>query len=194
MQSQSGLHRDSDNDLVLQHAPTASTRRSFFSLGSKRTRSDEPAAHQQDPLGLTTLYEPAPEADVADLIFVHGLRGGSYKTWTKSNNASLFWPKEWLPQDEAFERSRIHSFGYDSNWGKGSTLRILDFSRALLGAMIDCPSIPHDSKVSIVSRLLTCALFSRLDDVAHLQASQIDEQHALGGILPIEISNRESNI
>lgn len=98
------------------------------------------------PLGLNTLYEP-PSSASADLIFVHGLGGGSRKTWTKPNDRSTYWPKEWLPNDEAIRDVRIHSFGYDSNWGKKSNLGIHDFANALLSSILHSPSIPQDTKV-----------------------------------------------
>jgi hypothetical protein len=98
------------------------------------------------PLGLNTLFVPADGFANADLIFVHGLGGGSQKTWTKSGDPSLFWPKEWLPVDEALQDVRIHSFGYDSDWGKRSILSIHDFANGLLNSILDCPSIPQDTK------------------------------------------------
>lgn len=96
--------------------------------------------------GLTTLFSPA-ESVIADLVFVHGLGGGSRSTWTKSSDSSLFWPQEWLPQDSAFQDVRIHSFGYNSNWDKESTLNIHDFAKSLLGSIQDCPTIPRESSV-----------------------------------------------
>jgi hypothetical protein len=98
------------------------------------------------PLGLNTLSVPADGFANADLIFVHGLGGGSRKTWTKSGDPSLYWPKEWLPDDEALQDVRIHSFGYDSDWGKKSILSIHDFANGLLNSILDCPSIPRDTK------------------------------------------------
>ena len=74
--------------------------------------------------GLNTLYTPSSASAVADLIFVHGLGGGSRSTWTKSGDPALYWPKEWLPYDEAVQDVRIHSFGYDSNLDRGSILGI----------------------------------------------------------------------
>jgi hypothetical protein len=65
----------------------------------------------------------------------------------KSGDPALYWPKEWLPNDEALQDIRIHSFGYDSNWGKKSVLGIHDFADALLNSILDCPSIPRDTKV-----------------------------------------------
>lgn len=142
-----------------QNSKVSSVRRSFFSSTTKSTTGDDSIEQGIGPLGLTTLYEPTSEFDIADLVFVHGLRGGSRKTWTKSNDASLFWPQTWLPQDEAFKRTRIHTFGYDSNWQKGSTLRILDFSRALLGAVSASSSIPRSTTVRIRLVYYLCCIF-----------------------------------
>lgn len=113
----------------------------------KRSGGDSlEAQFPKGPLGLTTLVEPSCEA-IADLIFVHGLGGGSRSTWTKSSDESLFWPQEWLRTDPAFLDVRIHSFGYNSNLGKQSVLNIHDFARALLGSLLDCPTIPRASTV-----------------------------------------------
>ena len=98
------------------------------------------------PLGLNTLYNP-PSSAVADLVFVHGLGGGSKSTWTKTEDLSLYWPQEWLPKDAGFQDVRIHSFGYNSNWEKESTLNIHDFAKSLLGSIQDCPTIPRESNV-----------------------------------------------
>ena len=120
------------------------------------------AQYPKGPLGLTTLFEPSGPV-VADLVFVHGLGGGSRSTWTQSSDAALFWPQEWLPTDAGFRDVRIHSFGYNSNWEKESVLNIHDFARALLGSLSDCPEIPRDSTVcaaSVSSRCyaIICAL------------------------------------
>ena len=66
------------------------------------------------PLGLHLLHG-SPEA-LVELIFVHGLRGGSIKTWRKGEDPRLFWPKFFLPKDPHFQNTNIYSFGYDSNW------------------------------------------------------------------------------
>lgn len=120
--------------------------RSFFTRNLIRDNSDLPSDNTKGPLGLTTLFAPGGKP-IADLVFVHGLGGGSRSTWTKSQDSSLFWPQEWLPQDEGFKDVRIHSFGYNSNWEKESTLNIHDFAKSLLGSIKDCPSIPQESKV-----------------------------------------------
>ena len=125
--------------------------RSFLSRtlrgrGESDTANEEPP---KGPYGLTTLYEPSDPA-IVDLVFVHGLGGGSRSTWTKSMDSSLFWPQEWLPQDPKFKDVRIHSFGYNSNWDKESTLNIHDFAKSLLGSIQDCPAIPRESTAPLI--------------------------------------------
>ena len=87
------------------------------------------------PLGLNLLSDPI--SPLIDFVFIHGLGGGSKKTWCKTPSDAHFWPKKWLPQDPDFENVRIWSFGYDSIYTKKKrdVLRIDDFGRALLGAL-----------------------------------------------------------
>ena len=116
------------------------------------TRRDAAGHTSEDgkgPYGLNTLFDPENPA-IADFVFVHGLGGGSKSTWTKSNDPSLYWPKEWLPQDPTFQEVRVHSFGYNSNWGGESILNVHDFAKALLGSMQDCPLIPRKTNVSFM--------------------------------------------
>jgi hypothetical protein len=103
------------------------------------TKGLEPTQHvaprYKGPLGLNLLYAPA--EPLLDFIFVHGLGGGSRKTWSKTNSAKDYWPQEWLPNDPAFSNVRIHSFGYASEWvkGKGNCYNIHYFGRSLIEEM-----------------------------------------------------------
>ena len=121
------------------------TSRSFFRKGSDTGNDDD-----KGPVGLTTVFEPSSPVTkvIADLVFVHGLGGGSHKTWTKDEDPSLFWPQEWLSKDDGFRDVRIHMFGYNSNWDKESVLNIHDFAKSLLEWVKDCPTIPRDAQVS----------------------------------------------
>jgi hypothetical protein len=103
-------------------------------------------------LGLNLLHDP-PDPQI-DFIFVHGLGGGSRKTWSLSADPQHYWPKAWLSQDSKFASVRIHSFGYNADWDewKKSTLNILDFARSLVGAISYNRAI-HKSKVSASGRL-----------------------------------------
>ncbi|KAL1868420.1 hypothetical protein VTK73DRAFT_3714 [Phialemonium thermophilum] len=97
------------------------------------SRSTPPPEH--GALGLTTLFTP-PEPQI-EYVFVHGLGGGSIRTWCAEPGPSFFWPQAWLPYHADFQDVRIHTFGYDSKWrGKGtSTVDIHDFGQELLLAM-----------------------------------------------------------
>lgn len=86
---------------------------------------------------------------MVDFIFVHGLGGGSRKTWSKGPDPKLFWPKEWLSRDPEFKHVRLHSFGYNSNWTerKGSVLDVYAFGKGLLAAMQGSPLIRRGTNV-----------------------------------------------
>jgi hypothetical protein len=98
--------------------------------------------------GLNLLY--APPVPLVDFIFVHGLRGGSRKTWSKTSDPLSYWPKEWLPREPAFKNVRIFSFGYNSDWGdrKDSVLNIHDFGKSLLSEIMNSPEMVKDVDVS----------------------------------------------
>jgi WD40 repeat protein len=112
-----------------------------FTALSISGRSHDGEAHDEirGPDGLTVLHEPA--EPLIDFVFVHGLRGGSRKTWSKSPNPAHFWPKEWLPLESSFRNVRILTFGYNSDWGeiKGSSVTIHDFGQALLAELYNSP-------------------------------------------------------
>jgi hypothetical protein len=122
----------------------ASFLRSFKRRETGRTDDN---SSTKGPIGLTTLYDPKENA-VVDLIFVHGLNGGSQSTWTKNGNPALFWPREWLPNDAAFRDVRIHTFGYASGLNRESVLHVPDFARSLLGAIHDSPTMRSGRRVS----------------------------------------------
>ncbi|OBT62656.1 hypothetical protein VE03_07482 [Pseudogymnoascus sp. 23342-1-I1] len=118
---------------------------------SKSSTNGLSLVDKKGPLGLNTLHDPLDA--VADLIFVHGLGGGSQSTWTESQNGALdpalYWPERWLPHEDGFGDVRIHSFGYDSNWAKESTLNIHDFAKSLLVAIMDCPAINEKAQAKL---------------------------------------------
>lgn len=109
----------------------------MFRSRSPATTAAPPAT--LDPYGLTLVQSP--QNPRVDLIFVHGLKGGSFKTWQNADSdngkESTFWPGEWLPKEDGFEEVRIHTYGYDSDWaavslGNGS---VLDFAKRMLGVI-----------------------------------------------------------
>jgi hypothetical protein len=113
-------------------------RRRFDSVWRKRRETTD-ENDMRGPLGLHLLHSsPKP---LIDIIFVHGLRGGSIKTWRKGNDPRLFWPKYWLPMEPDLCNASIYSFGYDSDWASTtpSILNIHDFGRALYEEMRSSP-------------------------------------------------------
>lgn len=127
---------------------SSATARSFLSRTlTRRTQEPEDGSYNpKGPLGLTTVHDPGPHrAAVADIIFVHGLNGGSQSTWSEGNNTSNFWPKAWLSVDDAFHQDvRVHSFGYSSGISRESILNVRDFANSLLAAVKDSPVISRD--------------------------------------------------
>ncbi|KAL8940002.1 MAG: hypothetical protein Q9211_002481 [Gyalolechia sp. 1 TL-2023] len=161
-------------DASERHKSTSSgLNRSFLSRTLTRgDGSSEVAQDVKGPWGLNTLYVPE-DVTVADLIFVHGLGGGSRSTWTKHGEPSLYWPEKWLPNDIGFRDVRIHSFGYNSNWEKESSLNIHDFSKSLLGSIQDCPTIPRASQTPLV--LVGHSMGGLVIKRAYIMAQQKDE-------------------
>ena len=105
------------------------------------TITEEGVDNPKGLLGLNLLYSPS--QPLVDFIFVHGLGGGSRKTWSKTGSVTDYWPQDWLPKDPAFSTVRVHSFGYDSDWvrGKDNCLNIHQFGKLLLAEMSVSPSL-----------------------------------------------------
>jgi len=121
---------------------------------SAKIKNPQPVEEDTHPpkgqRGLINLHVPSDGTTAVDLIFVHGLNGGSQSTWTHGNDASRYWPRAWLPHEEGFHDVRIHAFGYSSGVESKSILDIADFSRSLLTAIHDAPTIPRREQVSRV--------------------------------------------
>jgi hypothetical protein len=114
----------------------------------RRNKDDENGTKSRGPLGLRLLHS-SPEP-LVDLIFVHGLRGASVKTWQKGNDPRFFWPQFWLPIEQEFHHVNIHSFGYDADWksSNASILNVHDFGQSLLEEMRNSPHLRSNVDVS----------------------------------------------
>lgn len=139
----SRINTASSSRTLLSRSTFGLTRRATGDVGERERL--EP----KGPLGLTTLHVPAAEqtSPVADVIFVHGLNGGSHSTWSRGNSPEHFWPRQWLPEDEAFEDVRIHTFGYPAGVTKESIINVSDIARSLLAAVKDSPVINKGNPV-----------------------------------------------
>ena len=129
-----------------QRRDTSFLRRRFDAVWAKK-RQTTSEDNLRGLLGLRLLHASA--KSLIDIIFVHGLRGGSVKTWQKGNDPRLFWPKYWLPMEADLNNASIHSFGYDSDWGSmtPSVLNVHDFGQALYEEMKASPLLRQKSKV-----------------------------------------------
>ncbi|ROV96972.1 hypothetical protein VSDG_04162 [Cytospora chrysosperma] len=142
-----------DTKEEIQSTPNLSLKRRFTSSWARK-QTDSSDGDGRDgvrgPLGLRLLhYSPEP---LIDLIFVHGLRGGSIKTWRKGNDPRNVWPQLWLPLESGLQNANIHSFGYDSDWAstKSSVLNIHDFGQSLLEEMRNSPYLRDGGKGPIL--------------------------------------------
>ena len=82
------------------------------------------------------VYQPSSPAPL-DIIFVHGLGGGSHRTWSKHQDPNLFWPQQWLPLESDLCSARILTFGYNARFRSGGpqNMNIADFAKDLLFEM-----------------------------------------------------------
>lgn len=141
--------KDSKDAVDLDGASLARTVSSGSDRLSRASTVVDDGSDTKGSLGLTLLY--APSEPRFDFVFVHGLGGGSRKTWSKTASASHYWPREWIPKDPAFKDVRVHSFGYDSDFVKGndSCLNIHHIGKSLLGELSTSPHL-GDSNTALV--------------------------------------------
>jgi hypothetical protein len=121
--------------------------RQIMDLVSTKKQYTADEENIKGPLGLHLLHSSA--QSLIDIIFVHGLGGGSIKTWRKGKDPRWFWPKRWLPLETDLSNASIHSFGYDSDWKSltPSILNVHDFGRALYEEIRSSPIFRQKSKV-----------------------------------------------
>ncbi|KAH0543071.1 hypothetical protein FGG08_002584 [Glutinoglossum americanum] len=132
-------------------------------LSVRRRPSNQSEFDFKGALGLNLLNSPS--ETLVDFVFVHGLGGGSTKTWCLAEDAGLFWPKAWLPREPAFRNTRFHSFGYDADWmsTRGApTLNICDFGQSLLESLRNSPYLKATETAYVLARQdPSCAEFAK---------------------------------
>ena len=141
---------DKRND-NLKDTGLVSIRKQLAGRFSYQLQADGDAeARVRGPYGLNVVHTP-PEP-VVDFIFVHGIGGGSFKTWRKQPEDWFFWPQSWLPLDNDLANVRVLTFGYDSSWSKMKTgmLNIPDFARYLLRELTTSPHMRNSGNTPIV--------------------------------------------
>ena len=107
---------------------------STTTLVHREIRKDPSQERPSDALGLH-LVSDVP-SHTGDIIFIHGLGGSPWKTWSWNRDTANFWPS-WLADEEGLSNSRIFTFGYNSDWrGTGTNLNLSDFAKDLLLQML----------------------------------------------------------
>lgn len=141
-----GANDSQDDEGESGHAPEQAPRRFPWTRSSRPEK--KAAIKEHGPTGISLLHRAREPA--IDIVFVHGLRGGSVKTWQKGGDARRFWPKLWLPKERGFEQANIHAFGYDADWSseKGDILKIHDFGQQLFEDMRISPGLTDDPMVN----------------------------------------------
>ncbi|KAH8903867.1 hypothetical protein BR93DRAFT_867494, partial [Coniochaeta sp. PMI_546] len=148
-----------------------------WGLVSCETRLQPSNDDVKGPLGLNVLHEPSDPR--YDFVFVHGLLGGSKKTWSHSPEPGMFWPRDWLPSEAGFEHVRLHSYGYNSDWTskKESHLSIYDFGQALLADLHNSPHLRRAPETSIV--LVTHSMGGLVAKQAYLLSNENPTYHSI---------------
>ncbi|OIW25252.1 hypothetical protein CONLIGDRAFT_718123 [Coniochaeta ligniaria NRRL 30616] len=141
----------SSPSLPLLQSPRRSSLTFFERVLMRRRSSSQSAFDAHGSLGLNLLS--CPSDPLLDMVFVHGLGGGSTKTWCASEDPTLFWPKAWLPRESGFHHVRIHSYGYDSAWTSSKaapTINIHDFGQQLLERLRNSHEIANSKTNPII--------------------------------------------
>lgn len=121
----------------------------------------------------------APSEPLFDFVFVHGLGGGSRKTWSKTSSIGHYWPGEWLPKDPAFKNVRIHSYGYGSDWVRGndSCLNIHHIGKSLLGELSTSPHFADsDTAVVLIGHSMGGLVIKKAYMLAHQESRSLADR------------------
>ncbi|CAI6334874.1 unnamed protein product [Periconia digitata] len=97
---------------------------------SKISRSGNLNKPRRGALGLSLICEST-EPTTSDIVFVHGLQGGSISTWTAANGQC--WPRDFLPR--SIKSARIFTFGYNADIFSRNDTGIEECAKSLLNAL-----------------------------------------------------------
>ncbi|KAL1215761.1 hypothetical protein V5N11_024301 [Cardamine amara subsp. amara] len=173
------------------------------SEGEPENATDIARDHAFDANNLSSSIDPSSSGSRAhdpefDVIFLHGLRGGPFKTWriaedkssTKSGlvekidqeagKLGTFWPSEWLSID--FPQARLFTLKYKTNlteWS-GATLPLQEVSSMILEKLVsagigDRPVVfvTHSMGGLVVKQILHKAKEEKLDKLVNNTAGVV---------------------
>jgi hypothetical protein len=127
------------------------------SNGMQRRRTYD-SEDERGPLGLRVLVEC--QDPLVEVVFVHGLCGGSRSTWSANDDPAAFWPQEWLAEEFRLDlraHVRIHSFGYSADFAERrvNLNSFNDFGITLLEQLFNGAYFKRDSRVCFDLRVVT---------------------------------------
>lgn len=99
-------------------------------------KENEPSGEKEKrtTYGVKILYDPM--SAMVDIVFVHGLTGGSYSTWLHKESG-VCWPRDLLKAN--LNDARVLSFGYDADvvnfWSQAAQDGISGYANDLLGSL-----------------------------------------------------------
>lgn len=114
-----------------------------------------------------------------DVVLVHGLRGGAFKTWRGWVGLSQCWPADWLPADLASHgvRMRLLTVGYTAHmlsWAKPhKNLPLPDRGRMVLDELVRA-RVGRDRPVVFITHSMGGLL---VKEILLLAARSQDERH-----------------
>lgn len=173
---------------------------SLVQTTNNTTPSASAQNHDSGALGLQIIHEPDTEP-VADIIFIHGLGGHCYKTWSHNHNPEFFWPGLWLPKDPKIARARLFTYGYNSQvTGPEGVENIADFARSLLfdmqhsrGDQVDRLGI-GDAPIIFVAHSLGGLVVKKAYLLAQLDEKYQNLSTSISGIIFLSTPHRGSNL
>jgi hypothetical protein len=86
----------------------------FEDIDFQHSRTKFPELPGERSAALSQVYA-SPGTPAIDIVFVHGLNGDPYKTWTSMSGC--FWPGDLLPKTLSAIRHRILNYRYDTSGG-----------------------------------------------------------------------------
>ena len=104
----------------------------------ERKMTFEHAEHSTYGKTIYEIYRPEERDYLYDVVFIHGLTGHPWKTWT--NSQETFWPKEWLSADLG-KHARILTVGYLSSfslWQRHYTTPLQERTGEIFRSLLDC--------------------------------------------------------
>uniref|UniRef100_A0A0A0L2B0 GPI inositol-deacylase n=1 Tax=Cucumis sativus TaxID=3659 RepID=A0A0A0L2B0_CUCSA len=180
------VHEEKEQDTVGKDESSLSQANFIDSDGAAVAR------HGNDNTSLSHVSQndSRPDSPLVDVVFIHGLRGGPYKSWRISEDKSstksglvekidqeagklgTFWPGEWLSSD--FPRARMFTLKYKTNltqWS-GASLPLQEVSSMLLDKLVaagigDRPVVfvTHSMGGLVVKQMLYKAKTENIDNL-----------------------------